>query len=138
LIELRSMFVTGLILAPLALAMMLTAASSVLFGIPINFANVIVVPLLLGIGVHSSLIFVLRHQKEPPEDGNMLKTSTARAILLSTLTMLISAGSLAFSAHRGIASMGMLLAICLAFLMLSTLILLPALIELSSRHFRSR
>jgi hopanoid biosynthesis associated RND transporter like protein HpnN len=136
LIELRNLFVTGLILAPLVLAMSLTAAASVLLGIPLNFANVIVVPLLLGVGVHSAIIFFLRYWTEPPEDGNMLKTSTARAILLSTLTLLISTGSLAFSAHRGIASMGMILTICLAFLMLSTLILLPALLYLSRNRLK--
>lgn len=137
LIESRRLFVTGLILAPLALAMALTAAASVLFGIPFNFANVIVVPLLLGVGVHSSLIFVLRYRTEPPADGNMLRTSTARAIMLSTLTMLISSASLAFSAHKGIASMGMLLSICLGFLMFSTLVLLPALLELSKHRITS-
>jgi hopanoid biosynthesis associated RND transporter like protein HpnN len=136
LIELRNLFVTGLILAPLVLAMLLTSAASVLLGIPLNFANVIVVPLLLGIGVHSAIIFILRYWTEPPADGNMLRTSTARAILLSTLTLFISTGSLAFSAHRGIASMGMILTICLAFLMLSTLILLPALLYLSRNRLK--
>lgn len=136
LIELRNLFVTGLILAPLLLAMLLTAAASVLSGIPLNFANVIVVPLLLGIGVHSGILFFLRFWTEPPADGNMLRTSTARAILLSTLTLFISTGSLAFSAHRGIASMGMILTICLAFLMLSTLVLLPALLYLSRNRLK--
>ncbi len=130
LIELRSFSVTGLILLPLVLAILLTAASSVLLGIPLNFANVIVVPLLLGVGVHSGIIFILRYQTEPRADGNMLKTSTARALLISTLTTLISTGSLAFSPHRGIASMGKLLSICFGFLILSLLVLLPASIKL--------
>jgi hopanoid biosynthesis associated RND transporter like protein HpnN len=134
LFELRSFSVTALILIPLVLAMFLAGAASVLLDIPLNFANVIVVPLLLGIGVHSGIIFMLRYLTEPPKDGNMLRTSNARAILLSTLTLIISTGSLALSPHRGIASMGMLLTICLGFLIICILMLLPALTEISGRR----
>jgi hopanoid biosynthesis associated RND transporter like protein HpnN len=134
LIELRSFYVTALILIPLMFAIALTGAASVLLDIPLNFANVIVVPLLLGIGVHSGIIFILRFLNEPPFDGNMLRTSTARAILFSELTMIVSTGSLSFSPHRGIASMGILLTICLSFLIVSILILLPALIEIYRRR----
>jgi hopanoid biosynthesis associated RND transporter like protein HpnN len=131
LVELRSFVVTAMILTPLVLAMFLTGAVSVLLDIPLNFANVIVVPLLLGVGVHSGIIFMLRYLTEPPQDGNMLRTSSARAVLLSTLTLIISTGSLALSPHNGIASMGMLLTICLGFLVISILMLLPALTVIS-------
>jgi hopanoid biosynthesis associated RND transporter like protein HpnN len=134
LIELRSVSFTILILIPLLLAMLLTAASSILSDIPLNFANVIIVPLLLGVGVHSGLIFTLRYRTEPPPEGNMLKTSTARAVLVSTLTTIVSTSSLSLSAHRGIASMGMLLALCLSFMLVCTLILLPALLELLGKR----
>jgi hopanoid biosynthesis associated RND transporter like protein HpnN len=136
LIELRSFAVTAMILTPLVLAMFLTGAVSVLLDIPLNFANVIVVPLLLGVGVHSGIIFMLRYLTEPPQDGNMLRTSSARAVLLSTLTLIISTGSLALSPHNGIASMGKLLTICLGFLVISILMLLPALTEISGSRSR--
>jgi hopanoid biosynthesis associated RND transporter like protein HpnN len=137
LIEMRSFYITALILVPLILAILLTVTASVLLDIPLNFANVIVVPLLLGVGVHSGIIFVLRYQTEPPPDGNMLKTSTARAVLFSILTTIISTSSLSFSPHRGIASMGMLLTLCLSFLIICTLVLLPALLDLSKSHFQN-
>jgi len=137
-LEMRSVFATIVILLPLVLAILLTAAAATLLGIPLNFANVIVVPLLLGTGVHSGIIFVLRYQTEPPASGNMLHTSTARAVLLSFLTSMISTGSLSFSAHRGIASMGILLTICFGFLIFSVLIFLPALIELYKDHLRTK
>ncbi len=136
LIELRSLLLTALVLMPLALAMFLTGAFSVILDVPLNFANVIIVPLLLGVGVHNGIIFTLRYQNEPPPDRNMLKTSTARAVLLSTLTMIVSTSSLSFSAHRGIASMGLLLTVCLCFLLISTLVLLPVLLEFSGRRSR--
>lgn len=136
LIELRSFAVTAMILTPLVLAMFLTGAVSVLLDIPLNFANVIVVPLLLGVGVHSGIIFMLRYLTEPPQDGNMLRTSSTRAVLLSTLTLIISTSSLALSPHNGIASMGMLLTICLSFLIVSILMLLPALTAISGSRSR--
>ena len=135
LIEMRSISVTFVILIPLILAMLLTAAASVLIGIPLNFANVIVVPLLLGTGVHSGIIFILRYQTEPPPDGNMLTTSTARAVFFSSLTTMISTGSLSFSGHRGISSMGILLTICFGLLILCVLVLLPALLKLIGGRF---
>jgi hopanoid biosynthesis associated RND transporter like protein HpnN len=138
LIEMRSFYGTFMILVPLILAMLLTGAASVLFGIPLNFANVIVVPLLLGTGVHSGLIFMIRYQTEPPADGNMLSTSTSRAVLFSALTTMTSTGSLAFSSHRGISSIGILLTICFSLLIFSTLVLVPALLNLTGgRHKRT-
>jgi predicted RND superfamily exporter protein len=91
---------------------------------------VIVLPLLLGVGVHSGIMFILRYLTEPPPDGNMLSTSTARAVLYSNLTMIVSCVTLAFSAHRGIASMGILLTVCFSFILLSVIIIFPALLKL--------
>ena len=127
---LRSTSKTLLILIPMALAFLFTAAASVLLGVPLNFANVIVVPLILGIGVHSGVIFIVRDWKDPGQEDNLLKSSMARATLFSNLATMISTASLAFSPHLGIASIGMLLSICLAFLILSTLFFLPSLIVL--------
>ena len=137
LVTMRSVLVTVLILIPLVLALLLTAASSVLLDIPLNFANVIVVPLLLGVGVHNGILFTLRYQTEPPASGNMLKTSTARAVFFSSLTTMTSTGSLAFSAHRGIASIGILLTLCFGFLIISTLILLPAMLHVLDHRLKS-
>jgi hypothetical protein len=136
LIELRRFLVTFIILTPLILVTLMTGAASVLLGIPLNFANVIVVPLLLGIGVHSGIIFVVRYQSEPPPGGNMLTTSNARAALFSNLATMVSAGSLSFSLHRGISSIGILLTLCLGFLILSTLVLLPALLKLVENRLK--
>jgi uncharacterized protein len=131
LVALRSLFATALVLIPLFLATILTAATSVIFDIPLNFANVIVLPLLLGVGVHNGIMFMLRYLTEPPADGNLLGTSTARAVLFGNLTMIISSATLVFSSHRGIASMGMLLSVCATFIMASILVVFPALLKLS-------
>jgi uncharacterized protein len=132
--ELRSIKTTVLILLPLLLSILLTAAFSVLFSIPLNYANVIVLPLLIGVGVHSGIMFMIRYLSEPPEDGNMIGTSTAKAVFLSSVTMIISSGTLIFSNHRGIAGIGALLTVCFALLLFSILILLPALTRLFPRE----
>jgi hopanoid biosynthesis associated RND transporter like protein HpnN len=130
LLELKSLKATLLILMPLFFAIVLTAASSVLLAIPFNFANVVVIPLMLGSGVHAGILFVLRYGEKGGGNDNILTTSTARSILFSSLTTMASTGSLAFSSHQGIASIGILLSLCFTFLTFSTLILLPAMLEL--------
>lgn len=132
LIELRSLPDTVLILLPLSLSLLLTAAASVLLDLPFNFANVIVIPLLIGSGVEGAYL-IYRFRNEPPADGNILNTSTARALFFSAFTTILSFSTLSFSSHRGMASMGKLLTICMSSLMITTLLLLPALLSLKNR-----
>jgi len=117
-----------LVLTPLLLGAALTAASMVVLGIAFNFANVIVIPLLLGIGVDSGIHLVHRAKVEPDAEGGLLATTTARAVFYSAATSIASFGALAFSSHRGIASLGMALVIGMAFILLTNLVVLPALI----------
>ncbi len=128
LIELKSVSDTVLVLLPLALSLLITGAASVILDIPFNFANVIVIPLLLGSGVEG-IYFIHRFRTDPPPSGNMLETSTARALFFSTLTTILSFSTLSFSHHQGMASMGKLLTICIGSLMITTLVLLPALLK---------
>lgn len=120
---------TLLVMAPLALAAALTGAATVLLGIAFNFANVVVLPLLLGIGVDSGIHLVHRYRHEGTGGTDLLHTSTARGVVASSLTTLVSFGSLAFSDHRGMASLGMLLSVGVVLTMLANLLVLPALLE---------
>ena len=122
-----------LVLMPLLLAGALTGAASVLLHIPFNFANIIALPLLLGIGVDSGIHMVHRMRTAPPSGGQMLQTSTARAVLYSSLTTICGFGNLAASPHRGMASMGALLTVGIAFTLLCTLVVLPALMNSANR-----
>ncbi|SME93295.1 hypothetical protein SAMN06265365_101576 [Tistlia consotensis] len=127
LIVLRRLDDTLLVLAPLLLAALLTAAASVLFGLSFNFANVIVLPLLLGLGVSAGIHLVLR-RREQGAGHAVMESSTPRAVLFSALTTLASFGSLALSGHRGMTSMGQLLTVSIIALLFSTLVVLPALL----------
>ncbi len=114
-----------LVLAPLFLAGLLTLATSVLLDLPLNFANVITLPLLLGIGVAFDVYFVLnwRAGMEHP-----LATATARAVLFSAGTTTVAFGGLAVSHHLGTAEMGMLLTLGLGYTVATTFLVLPALL----------
>jgi hopanoid biosynthesis associated RND transporter like protein HpnN len=128
-IEFKSLAATMHTLLPLMFSLLLTGAASVILDIPFNFANVIVVPLLLGIGVDSGIHFMHRFRAESFSDSNILKTSTARAVFFSALTTIFSFSSLSFSPHQGMASMGKLLTLCIGFLIITTFFLLPGLLR---------
>lgn len=116
------------VLLPLLLAGSLTVAFSVAAGVPFNFANIIALPLLLGVGVDNGIHMVHRARAAPPAHGDLLRTSTARAVVFSSLTTVASFGNLAFSGHPGTSSMGALLTVGMAAVLLCTLAVLPALL----------
>ena len=117
---------------------MLTTATASILGISFNFGNIIVLPLLLGIGVDSGIHLVHRHRvtietrgaPDAPE-RELLETSTAQAVLFSALTTMASFGSMAFADHPGFASLGQLLLVGVGYTLLANLVLLPALIARS-------
>lgn len=124
-ITLRKASLVGVILAPLVVAGVLTSAAGVLLGLPYNYANVIVLPLLIGLGVDSGIHLALRRLRRRAGFESIYDTTTARAVLFSGLTTVASFGSLALSEHRGTASMGLLLMIAVAVTLLCTLVLVP-------------
>ncbi|MEI7610637.1 MAG: MMPL family transporter [Rhodospirillaceae bacterium] len=114
-----------LVLTPLVLSGLITLATCVAVGLPLNFANVIALPLMLGIGVAFNIYLVMAWRAG---GGNPLQSSTARAVLFSALTTTVVFGTLALSEHPGTASMGLLLTISLGFTVLITMVILPALL----------
>lgn len=128
LLMLRSIKYTVLVLIPLLLSSIFTGVFTVLLDTPFNFANIIALPLLLGLGIDSSLHMVHRSMDKQIESEVLIHTSTARAIFYSALTALVDFASLMFSPHQGTASMGTLLTVGLAFTLICTLIILPSLL----------
>jgi hopanoid biosynthesis associated RND transporter like protein HpnN len=124
-IALRSLRDVVLTIAPLLLSALLTLATCVLIGLQLNFANVIALPLLLGIGVAFDIYFV-----EAWRGGarNLLQSALTRAVVFSALTTASGFGTLWVSSHPGTASMGELLMISLGWTLVTTLFFLPALL----------
>lgn len=126
-----------LALLPLLAAAILTGGASVLAGIPLNFANVIALPLLLGMGMDSAIHIIHRHRADLPAGRPLLATSAARGVLVSGLTTMGGIGNLALSPHDGTASLGALLTIGIGATMVCALLLLPALLTLLEKHDRA-
>ncbi len=114
-----------LVLCPLLVAGLTTVALLVLFKISLNFANIIALPLLLGIGVAFNIYFVVNWRRGI---SGPLQTSTARAVLFSALTTGSSFGSLALSSHRGTAGMGLILLMSLAIMLATIFVFMPSLL----------
>ncbi|HUB47137.1 MAG TPA: MMPL family transporter [Acetobacteraceae bacterium] len=115
-----------LVLAPLILSALLTLLVAVLMPLPLNFANIIALPLLLGVGVAFNIYFVMNWREGRRA---LLGSATARAIVFSALTTGTAFGSLALSQHPGTASMGKLLLISLACTLAASLVFIPALLS---------
>jgi len=112
-------------IVPLVLTALLTLATCRLAGLQLNFANIIALPLLFGIGVAFNIYFVVAWRAGARA---LLRSSLTRAIIFSALTTASGFGSLWLSSHPGTASMGELLIISLGWTLVTTLFFLPALL----------
>ncbi|CAH2600592.1 MMPL family transporter [Rhodovastum atsumiense] len=115
-----------LVMAPLLLAALMTVVGATVWQLPLNFANIIALPLLLGVGVSFNIYFVMNWRAGA---DRFLGTATARAIIFSALTTGTAFGSLALSAHPGTASMGDLLMLSLGCTLIATLLFVPTLLR---------
>jgi len=113
-----------LTLVPLLLAGVVTLELTVLIGLPLNFANIIALPLLLGVGVAFKIYYVVAWRAGRTK---LLQSSLTRAIFFSALTTATAFGSLWLSSHPGTASMGKLLALSLVTTLAAVLLFQPAL-----------
>jgi hopanoid biosynthesis associated RND transporter like protein HpnN len=124
-IALRRLRDVLLVLAPLILSGLMTLVVAVLLPLPLNYANIIALPLLLGVGVSFNIYFVMNWRVGRTA---LLGSATARAIVFSALTTSTAFGSLALSHHPGTASMGGLLLISLGCTLIASLVFIPALL----------
>ena len=113
-----------LTLVPLILAGVVTLEICVLIGLPLNFANIIALPLLLGVGVAFKIYYIMAWREG---QTNLLQTSLTRAVFFSALTTATAFGSLWFSSHPGTASMGKLLALSLMSTLAAAVLFQPVL-----------
>ena len=125
-VMLRNLRDTLLVILPLGLAGVLTGATSVALNLPFNYANVIALPLIFGLGADNGIHIVERMRRIPAQCEHFLQSSTMRGVFFSGLTTLLSFGTLAYAPHLGIASMGQLLVIGVFYTLLSSMVVLPA------------
>ncbi len=123
----------ALVLAPLLLSSLMTVVAAAWLPLPLNFANIIALPLLLGVGVSFNIYFIMNWRAGL---RSHLASPTARAVAFSALTTATAFGSLALSGHPGTASMGVLLLLSLGCTLVASLVFVPALLAAMSPQQR--
>ena len=113
-----------LTLIPLLVAGVITLEACVLIGMPLNYANIIALPLLLGVGVAFKIYYIMAWRAGQTD---LLQSSLTRAVIWSALTTATAFGSLWLSSHPGTSSMGKLLALSLVTTMFAAVLFQPAL-----------
>jgi hopanoid biosynthesis associated RND transporter like protein HpnN len=123
-IALRRWIDVALTLVPLLVAIVVTLEICVLIGLRLNFANIIALPLLLGVGVAFKIYYIVAWRSG---ETNFLQSSLTRAVFFSACTTAIAFGSLWLSHHPGTSSMGKLMALSLLTTLAAAVIFQPAL-----------
>ena len=136
LLDLRSPYRVALALLPVVLGTLWLVGLMGATGTTFNLANLIAIPLILGVGIDSGVHLIHRQRIESNEPIAVVLAQTGRAILIASLTTMIGFGSLVLANHRGIASLGLLLLLGVGACMVASLVVLPNLLALlaSSRQ----
>lgn len=130
-VDLRGVLATALTLMPIVIGTIWMVGGMVLLGLRFNPANILTLPLMVGIGVAYG-IYVVRRYREDGE-ATFYGKSTGRAVMLSALTAVIAFASLLIGAHRGIRSLGLVMSLGVIGCLLASMALLPALLEIARR-----
>jgi len=124
LIALRRIGDVLLTLVPLLVAGVVTLELCVVFGLPLNFANIIALPLLLGVGVAFKIYYIVAWRAGKRA---LLQSSLTRAVVFSAMTTATAFGSLWLSSDPGLSSMGKMMALALGCTMAAAVLFQPAL-----------
>ncbi len=130
-IVLRRWIDVALTLVPLLVAILVTLEICVAIGLQLNFANIIALPLLLGVGVAFKIYYVMAWRAG---ERNFLQSPLTRAVLFSACTTATAFGSLWFSHHPGTSSMGKLMALALVATLSAAVLFQPALLATQGEH----
>lgn len=113
---------------PLLVGIGITVAFMVNFNIKFNYMNVIVFPLILGMGIDDSIHMMHRYLEGNKRDVGIMIRQTGRAVLLTSLTTMIGFGSLVLSKHNGLISLGIITVVGVGACLFASLFVLPGLL----------
>lgn len=128
LLTFRSLLSTLLAMTPLVVGTIWTFGVMHVFGVDLNLANSIFLPLVVGAGVEYGIIIVQRWRQR--EAGVILPSSTGQGVILAGLTTTVGFGSLTLSSHQGLYSLGLLTMIGSLVILAAAVLFLPALLQL--------
>ena len=120
------------VLLPVLAGSIWTVGVMELIGLKLNMANMVILPLILGIGVVNGIHITHRYREEEDKHASVLGKSTGPAVLLSSLTTMIGFGSMMVADHSGVFSLGLVLTIGVFNCLMASITFLPALLKLST------
>jgi hopanoid biosynthesis associated RND transporter like protein HpnN len=121
---------TLLALLPMLLGGLWTIIGMAVLDLPLNMANMIILPLFLGIAVDDGIHLVHRMLESPEDATSPLARSTGKAIVLTSLTTMVGFGSLLVARHTGVFSLGMLATLAVGCALIATLVMIPLVLHL--------
>ncbi len=127
--NLRTVF---FILLPVIAGSIWTLGIMELTGLKLNMANLVILPLILGIGVVNGIHIIHRYREEKDKNSVVLGKSTGQAVILSSLTTMIGFGSMMVADHYGVFSLGLVLTLGVFCCLVASITFLPALLKLST------
>jgi predicted RND superfamily exporter protein len=133
-IDFRSWKRTAVAVAPLVLAVILSLGILGLSGIPLNPANMIAFPLILGVGVDNGVHILHDYLLRRREHGSTISYAIGRGVLVKALTSMIGFGTLMIASERGLVGLGLILTLGVGCSMLTALVFLPSVLHLWGRH----
>ncbi len=128
--DFRNIKLTLLTMVPLLIGVAWMVGLMKIFGMQLNIMNVMAVPLILGIGIDDGVHIIHRYNIEGKNKIKLIFSSTGKAVLITTITTFLAFGSLGFATARGLASLGVTLAIGIVTCFLTTVVVLPAILGL--------
>jgi len=136
LIYYRNLRLLTLAALPLVLGLMVLSGVMVLCHLDFNFLNIIVLPMIIGIGMDDGIHLVNTFRRERVNDMFTATAQTGRAIVLTSLTTLIGFGSFALSHYPGLKSIGYVACIGIIACLFASITVLPALWKLTNHLIR--
>ncbi len=130
LVNFRSIRYAVLGTVPLAVGLLLMVGGMRLAGISFNSANIIVLPLILGVGIDSAIYIINRYRQGDETPGRVATSSAGIGVFLNALTILFSFGALMVARHQGVFSIGAVMSLGMIASVAAFLIFLPALLTL--------
>lgn len=120
-------------LVPLVVGVLFMVAGMWLFGISFNSANIIVMPLVLGIAVDSGIYIINRYRREDETPEQVVTRSTGLGVIYNTLTIMASFGALMVAHHQGVFSIGAVMSLGMVACQIAFILVLPAVLTLAGK-----
>ncbi len=121
---------TLVVLLPVAVGSAWTVGIMDLIDVSFNLANLVILPLIIGIGVVNGVHIVHRYREETDRNINVLSRSTGQGVVLSSLTTIIGFGSLMVADHQGVHSLGLVLSLGVGCCLIASITVLPSILKL--------